>query len=244
MFHQFYNSRLGHKLISLTHRSLDLVFPKKCLCCREFSDHDLCNSCTAKIFSVNNLKYCYGCSRVIDEGVCVQCSTKDLPRVYALLAYDRYSKKLVTDFKFNDQTYMAKTYAAWLACTYKEIIQSADVIVPVPMHKKRLFVRKYNQAGLLAKAIAKLIDIEVDHFSLVKIKDTLQQASLPAAKRVGNIRNAFALSNKAVALKNKRIILLEDIISTGATIRECYDTLLKAEVKEIIIISLMCTMYF
>lgn len=114
-------------------------------------------------------------------------------------------------------------------------VPEADSIVPVPLSKKTLRDREFNQTLLLARAISKHSGIPVHMDALYKKKDTLPQIGLGANERRSNVKNAFESSARVTGL---RLILLDDVITTGATARECAKTLMKAGAKEVVVVTL------
>ena len=107
-----------------------------------------------------------------------------------------------------------------------------EVIIPVPLHKKRYKERGFNQAALMAKELAELKEIKFENTALIKIKNTIPQTSLMAGPRASNVKGAFTLKHKE-KIKGKTVILVDDVYTTGATLKECSLTLLKGGVKEV-----------
>jgi ComF family protein len=116
-------------------------------------------------------------------------------------------------------------------------LPGADAVVPVPVHKNRLRQREFNQSALLARHLAKKLQIELILDCLVKIKDTLPQVGLRSRERNENIKRSFSVRNKDL-IAGKKVLLLDDVITTGATVRECSKVLKKAGAEGIYVIAL------
>ncbi|GFZ85392.1 hypothetical protein RLOatenuis_5360 [Rickettsiales bacterium] len=137
------------------------------------------------------------------------------------------------DLKYRDRTHTAKFLGACMAYVGRELMSGVDIVVPVPLHRRRLLKRKYNQAVLLAKTIAKIYRIPLRPRALIREKNTEYQRKLMTnAQRVENVRGAFKARDKEV-LTNKTVLLVDDLFTTGATVDECSKELIKAGAKEI-----------
>ena len=127
---------------------------------------------------------------------------------------------MIHDFKFNDKTIYAKGLGELAFKFANSLIAESDIIIPVPIHPKRLRKRKYNHAALLAKKIAKLAKIKVDVDAIIKNSQTHSQVGLSRAERVKNLRDSFQISSSA-NVKGKNVLLIDDVMTTGATANEC-----------------------
>jgi ComF family protein len=116
-------------------------------------------------------------------------------------------------------------------------LPSVDTVIPVPLSKLKLRQRGFNQSALLAKSLADRTDTRLSLNSLVKLRDTAPQVGLSAKKRQENIKNTFAVNGKETII-NKNVLLVDDVFTTGATIRECSKVLNKAGANEIYVITL------
>jgi ComF family protein len=147
--------------------------------------------------------------------------------------YDVFSKKLILDFKFFDHIENKKLLAQWMYLAGKDIFDAGvDVIIPIPLHKLRLLKRKYNQSAILASELSKMTNIKSDYKSFVKIRSTQPQSECSGKKRITNIKNAFTVKNPE-NIKGKRILLIDDVYTTGSTLRECAKVLKKAGAKSV-----------
>ena len=137
------------------------------------------------------------------------------------------------DFKFYDKTDLASLLAKMMYVAGKDIFASdIDLIVPVPLHYSRLIKRRYNQSALLAKELGKLTNIKVDYNTLVKGRITKAQIDCDGKERLINVKNAFYIKD-AGKIKGKRILLIDDVLTTGSTLNECAKVLKQAKAKSI-----------
>jgi ComF family protein len=222
---------------------LDTILPPRCIKCGKVlsGENGLCPDCFNEINFIST-PYCKCCGKpfhdLTDSGqlLCGKCVSDDKP-LFRLsrssLEYDDSSKPLVLGFKFYDKTDNVKVFGKWMKMSAKDIInEGVDLIVPIPLHYTRLVKRRYNQAALLAKELSKLSDIEVDYFSVVRHKRTRPQMELFGNARVKNVYNAFSVKN-ADKIKDKRILLIDDVLTTGSTLNECAKALHKAGAKSV-----------
>jgi ComF family protein len=157
-----------------------------------------------------------------DDAICADCA-RDRPswdRARAVLRYDKHSRRLVLALKHADRTHLARALGGWMRRAGAEVLDGADLVLPVPLHWTRLFARRYNQAGLLAHAVRAAGGPPVAPDWLVRRRRTPSQGRLGAAARARNVRGAFAL-RPGRSIKGKRIVLIDDVLTTGATVEEC-----------------------
>lgn len=149
------------------------------------------------------------------------------------LCYDEASKNLILAFKFMDRTENARLLAAMLKVAGEDIFKAGvDVIVPVPLHYTRLVKRRYNQAALLARELGRYTGLPVDCFSLVRHRKTRPQVEFSGFERVRNVKNAFSVPHPE-KLAGKRVVLIDDVLTTGSTLKECAAALKKAGVRSV-----------
>ena len=151
-----------------------------------------------------------------------------------IFQYQGIIRTLILDYKFNEKTYLYKTFTNFLLKDKKifNILKSYYTIIPVPISRKRKKERGYNQCELVSKQIAKQLQIESNTHCLYKKKDILPQSTLDKEGRKINIKGAFEIKNKKT-LENKKILLLDDIFTTGSTLNECSRIIKNANPKEI-----------
>lgn len=218
------------------------IYPPRCYSCKtEIQSYGLCSKCYLKLsFSYNK---CFYCNSDIgyNKNLCEACMNKVrlFENIYFACLYQDVIKKLIYDYKFNDQTDLSSFFAnlIYYYTNLKKKIQKHTIIIPVPLHRYRMFKRGYNQTVLLGNALIKLLNCEMNTNILFKTHNTKQQIGLNKSKRIKNLDNSFELRNSHL-IKNKHIILLDDVITTGATIHECAKTINLAKVSSIDVIAI------
>jgi ComF family protein len=146
-----------------------------------------------------------------------------------VFVYDDASRGLILDFKHGDRVWASPAFGGWLARAGDELLADADLVAPVPLHRRRLFARRYNQSALLAQALARRCALPVAPDLLVRRRATPSQGRLSPTARRRNVRGAFALRlGYAEAIAGRRVLLIDDVLTTGATVRECARVLLRA----------------
>ena len=152
-----------------------------------------------------------------------------------IFKYEGQIRKLLIDYKFNDKPYLYKTFASIILSNKKivDFINNYEIIIPVPIHKKRLNRRGYNQSELLAKEISrKLRNIQFLNKLLIKTENNVAQSTLTKEDRVLNVKNIYKVQNSNL-IKEKTILLLDDIYTTGNTVNECSRLLKENGAREI-----------
>jgi ComF family protein len=184
---------------------------------------------------------CQSCARPqeIDLGqdtICVACLTRPpiWTRAHAALAYDDVSRIPIIGLKRAGRRDGLKVMANWMVTAGRESLEQADLIIPVPLHYFRLVRRGYNQSGWLASAVAAQVDVKVDHGAVKRVRATPSQAGLNAKARHRNVRGAFAMDARARRrVEGKRVVLVDDVLTTGATLKAVTRVLLNAGAKEV-----------
>jgi ComF family protein len=160
-------------------------------------------------------------------------------RARAAMAYDEGCRDLVLGFKHADRTEGAPAYAAWMARAAADLLDETDVIVPVPLHRWRLLRRRYNQAALLANALGKRERVPVAPDALVRKRNTPSQGAMTTDGRWRNVRGVFALRPAARRhIADRRVLLVDDVMTTGATLEACARTLKKAGAAGVDVVTL------
>jgi ComF family protein len=213
---------------------LDAILPPRCLKCGEIvaDSGALCGRCWPELkFLSAPCCACCGFPFEFDMGegaLCAAC-TAERPlydRARAALAYDDASRDLVLRFKHADRIDGAATFAGWMARAGAELVASADIIAPVPLHRWRLVRRRYNQAAILANTIGTLREKLVVPDLLVRRRATPSQGHLGRSQRQRNVAGAFALHpGRAQLAAGARILLIDDVLTTGATAEACVKAL-------------------
>jgi len=151
-----------------------------------------------------------------------------------IFKYEGLIRKMILNYKFKDKSYLYKTFVNFLLKDKKmfEILQTYDTIIPVPISKKRQKERGYNQSYLIAREITKYTDLKIENNCLFKTKNIIEQSKLNKEERLINIQGVYSIKNKH-RLINKKILLLDDIYTTGSTVNECCEILKKSKPKKI-----------
>lgn len=228
---------------------LELVFQEKNICfiCDQYDekikDSYICNDCFKKLMFIEGNK-CKKCCRILDVGysldLCHDCINHKFyfDKAISALEYTGIVKDAIYKFKYRNKGYMYKMFGYILVqALKKEDIKNIDLIVGVPLHKKKKIKRGFNQAYLLGKHIGKKLDVKVDNKSLVRNKNTSTQNKLNKTSRLQNVKNAFKVKNIEV-FKDKKVLLIDDIFTTGSTVNECSKVLMKTGVKEVVVLTI------
>ncbi len=207
-----------------------LLWPGQCLACDSSihpADDGLCMDCWQQLSAAVGGDYCRRCGREVSpygivDGFCGGCRDKQYQYdgIARVGIYESTLRSLILAFKFNEKTELVPRLAQMLKQTLavSHIYQSADVIVPVPLHWRRKIKRGYNQAHLLARHIKspeKRLSTD-----LVRVRNTEQQWDLTPAQRRRNVKGAFAV-RKGHPFADKTVLLIDDITTSGATLNEC-----------------------
>jgi ComF family protein len=239
--------RLGEWCAAAGRRLLDSVLPPLCLGCNEIvaEPGSLCASCWPG-FSFIAAPLCVRCGVPFAEhiGETAQCGAclRRAPRYHrarAALVYDDRSRRLVLPFKHGDRTDMAKSCGRWMARAGSELLVEADLVAPVLLHWRRLFTRRYNQALLLARSVARHGGRPVAPDLLHRPRWTGSQAGLKADERRKNVRRAFEVNARWVGtVKDKAVLLVDDVLTTGATVEACALALQRAGARHVDVLTL------
>lgn len=147
----------------------------------------------------------------------------------AALRYNDASRALILGFKHGDKTHAVVSFVPWLRQAGAEMLAEADLIVPVPLHPLRMFFRRYNQAALMAAAIGRDTKILTQMNLLRRLRHTPSQGHKRAKDRARNVKGAFDVRPECIpAIKGKRIIIVDDVFTTGSTVKECARVLRRA----------------
>ena len=222
---------------------LNLLFPEKlkCIFCGKdipnFEEKQYCEQCE-KDLPFNNGNKCKICDmEIIGEGdVCEFCKTnhKNFGKSCAVFKYEDKVRNLILKLKDSNAKYLAYPMAKLMTSALPESMKDFNLIIPVPSSEKSMKKRKYNHADLLAKEISKLTNVEVKSDILVKHKETSPQKTLTFKERQKNLTNAFKLTRRK-DLKDKIILLIDDVMTTSATANIC-SKLLKKHCKKVYVL--------
>lgn len=223
-------------------RLVDLVLPPRCLLCAVEIEEpsSLCPACWAKLRFISK-PFCDKTATpfTLDPGPGVYAAAAyqhppQWQRARAAVLYDDAAASLVHAFKYSDRHEVAPFLARAMAQAGRDILAEADLLLPVPLHRARLWKRRFNQSALLADHIAKMSGVPVRKDLLVRRKDTPPQVGLSREARARNVAGAFVLDKKhRAALAGKKIVLIDDVLTTGATLNAASRVLLTAGVQAV-----------
>jgi ComF family protein len=222
--------------------ALDFALPPLCPACRGVVGHTggLCATCWSKLSFIAP-PYCerLGTPFGYDPGPGV-LSTEAVTnppafaRARAAVRYDDIASALVHSLKYGDRLDLAPTMGRWMAQAGRELTAGADALVPVPLHWRRLWARRFNQAATLARAVAQASSVPVLDDALKRQRATPQQVGLKRADRATNVQGAFAVpEERRGAVAGRRLILVDDVLTSGATIDACARALLHAGASQV-----------
>lgn len=150
------------------------------------------------------------------------------------MVYDDVSRNSVLDLKYTGRRDGLKTLGAWMARAGRELLEEADMLIPVPLHYARLQSRGFNQAGWLAQSISKTSGVKTRLNHLKRIRRTESQGHLKSRARHRNVQGAFKVPEAAMAsIAGRRVVLVDDVLTTGATLKACSRTLKRAGVATV-----------
>lgn len=216
---------------------LDVALPPLCPACREplGSGVGLCAACWSSLSPIEK-PYCprLGIPFVYDPGPGITsmeaiAHPPAYGRARAAVRYDDVARKLVLSFKYADRLDLAPMMGAWMARAGRELLDGADALLPVPLHWRRLWSRRFNQAAALAGAISGQSGVPVWHDVLKRVRATPQQVGLSKLERAGNVQGAFQVpDDQKPRLRGRRVVLVDDVLTSGATVDTCARVLLRA----------------
>lgn len=228
----------------------EIFFPSHCLFCEEIvvKDSLFCGDCWPKLQFITDPK-CPVCSYPFEveikhmQPLCSQCLKKKpaYDKTIAIFRYNHVIRKIVGNLKYRDQTFLAKKLAGLLQQKAATAIDDADLICSVPLHLKKLRKRKFNQAVLIGKNLSKtkfILDL------LWRVSDTAPQVELGRKQREKNLKRAFLVNKKyRNRLNGKKILLLDDVMTTGSTLQNCAKALKKSGAKKVVVLTIAKTVF-
>jgi ComF family protein len=225
---------------------LSLVYPPACVACGAATDRAqaLCAECWSGITFIER-PYCerLGTPFAVDIGgpLFSPAAIADPPvfqRARAVAAYDGAARLLVHRMKYNDRLDLAETLGCMMTRAGAELLAEADIIVPVPLHRWRLWRRRFNQAMVLARIVSRESGVPCDYTLLRRVKRTRSQVGLTRTQRRDNLQGAFRVSDEArILLKDLRVVLIDDVLTTGSTANAAARALLRGGAKTVDVLS-------
>jgi len=243
-FHAVFGARALPILRRMGRAAADLVFPPACLSCRAATDvpGGLCAACWAKVRFIER-PFCerLGTPFAMDlgaEGLLSPEAVADPPvfaRARAVAHFeDGPVRQLTHRLKYSDRMELAAPLGAWMARAGAELLADADLLVPVPLHHRRLIARRFNQANALAQAVSAASGVPVDPFALARVKPTASQVGLSRSQRALNLQGAFRVPGEmASKVEGRSIVLIDDVMTSGATVNAASRALLRAKAKRV-----------
>ncbi len=233
-------------LLVLAQGLLDLVYPPGCLACGRATGQaeGLCSACWRGM-------------RFIERPLCERLGTpfaQDFgagllspeamahPPVYARArAVARFeegpARQLMHRLKYGDRIELCRPLGHWMARAGRELLVEADLLVPIPLHRSRLWRRQFNQAAALAAAVSRSSGVAWDPFLLDRVKPTASQVGMTRSQRIENVQGAFRVPEGAgLRLKDRRVVLIDDVLTTGATLNAAARALLRGGVRSVDVI--------
>lgn len=228
---------MARALLAPLRFALDVTLPPLCPACREpvSEMQGLCASCWSQLAPIER-PYCerLGIPFVYDPGPGILsmqaiAAPPSYNRARAAVRYDDVARRLVHALKFGDRLDLAPVMGRWMARAGKELLAEADAIIPVPLHWRRLWARRFNQSATLARTISEQSGVPVLFDALRRVRATPQQIGLSKTQRATNVQGAFRVADSRRAqIAQRRILLVDDVLTSGATTDTCARVLLRA----------------
>ena len=219
-------------------RLADLLIPPVCLSCHEplAGHNNLCATCWRQVSFITHPR----CDRLgiplpFDPGneTILSAAALAYPPLYdrarAVAHYSDVMRKLIHSFKYTDQHTPRHLFTRWLQQAGRELLHEDSLIIPVPLHRRRLLARRFNQSAILAQDLANAAQLRYEPAALIRKRKTASQVGLTRDQRRRNLQGAFAVTKHGAArIKDRAILLVDDVITTGTTITACARNLKRA----------------
>jgi ComF family protein len=239
-------------LIKFFDKILDVVFPPECLLCGKLPDGEMENICSTCIEKIPFIKepICAKCGVPFEilysiednpDYLCGRC--RDEPplfdRALSACRYDDTVREIVSAYKYKNKPYIGRDLISIVFKFLREKILalSPELIVPIPLHIKRLKERGYDQSYILSEGVGRELNIPVSYGNLIRTRYTVPQVELSGNERLKNVKGAFSIKDKLEIEGNKAILLIDDVFTTGATIKECVKVIRGAGVDKIYVLT-------
>ncbi|WP_375415301.1 ComF family protein [uncultured Bradyrhizobium sp.] len=221
--------------------ALDIALPTLCVACREpVAGVGVCAGCWTKLSFIAP-PFCprLGIPFIYDPGPGLLsmeaiANPPAYARARAAVRYDDVARTLVHALKYQDRTDLAPVMGRWMARAGVELLADAEALVPVPLHWRRGWSRRYNQSGALARAIERQSGVPIARDALRRMRPTQQQIGLSRSERTSNVQGAFkVLREHAHQVQGRRVVLIDDVLTSGATSDACARALLRARAARV-----------
>ena len=227
-----------NEILKIQEKIINLIYPQSCGICGKINNKTICSKCNIQLKKQEKMGILT--KEKLEENSLEM--EKHFEELMYIFKYEGQIRELILDYKFNEKSYMYKTFVNFLLKNKKifENIKKYDKIIPVPISKKRYKERGYNQSLLIAKEISMQISYETNNNiklelvnnCLIKTKNIIEQSKLNKEDRQHNIQGVYTLKNGSI-LTNKSILLIDDIYTTGSTVNECSRVLQQAKPNKI-----------
>ncbi len=235
-------ARVAGGVRALVRHALDAALPPLCPSCRAplGDGAGLCAECWAKLSFIEP-PFCarLGIPFTYDPGPGLLsmeaiANPPAYARARAAVRYDDIARALVLSFKYGDRLDLAPTMGRWMARAGQELTQGADALIPVPLHWRRLWSRRFNQSAALAGEIGKECGVPVIYEALKRVRATPQQVGLSKPQRADNVQGAFRVPAEHKAqVAGRRLVLVDDVLTSGATVDASARALLRAGAAQV-----------
>ncbi|MDO5557813.1 MAG: ComF family protein [Clostridia bacterium] len=204
-----------------------MIFPTKCAVCGRIAEKHICAKCNL------NLKKLY-------RGKTEKIQNRYYEEIFYLYEYRGNIKRIMLDFKFKDKGYLGDFFFELIKTNKKlyDFFEKYDIVIPVPVHYYRKIKRGYNQSELIIRDIERICNLKLEKNILVRLKNLKQQSKLSRVDRQKNIKNVYTIKN-IDKIKDKNIIIFDDIYTTGSTVNECSRILKQNGAKSIGVCTIM-----
>ncbi|MFH0801458.1 MAG: ComF family protein [bacterium] len=217
---------------------LDFLFPTRCFLCRRSAATTFCEECRSRVSPIPSHS-CFRCSHPLGRGesgpICRRCrkTKQSYERALSAGLYAGVLRKAILLLKYRGKKRLTEPLSQMMALTWEaKSLPRPDFIVPVPLHPAKLRKRGYNQSELLAKCLGEKFEVAVNSTSLIRCRDTAPQNRLKKEEREKNVRGAFDVLPDSLP-RDTRALLVDDVMTTGATMREASLALLKSGIREV-----------
>jgi len=213
---------------------LNLLYPPRCVGCNELGTW-LCQQCVSQTPRVEP-PFCFRCGGRLDapiSGLCLQCRIVPLQvsRIRAVFYFEGAIREAIHRFKYDGAMALAEPLGQLMADYWLTHATQSDMIVPVPLHSRRRRKRGFNQAALLAEKLSERAELAMDATTLVRHRATASQVGLDVKQRKSNVRDAFRCTTDR--LTHRRVLLIDDVCTTGSTLEACALALRKGGVDSV-----------
>lgn len=236
-----------HPLRRWTMAALDALLPPRCLGSGKIVDSPgMLDAAFWAELAFISAPACARCGlpfsfSVAEGSLCAACidTPPDFDMARAAVVYNDASRQLILDFKYGDKMHAVDTFLPWLSRAAAPMAADTDIVLPVPLHPRRLWQRRFNQSAVLAQAIARVSGAAFIPDGMTRKRFTQPQKGLSRSERHSNVRGAFAVSPRAQAtIKNKNVMLVDDVFTSGATLNECARVLKRAGAAKVYVVTL------